>query len=356
MMVFALIIPVLLGMTGMAVDLGSYASDRRALQNAADSIALAAARDLPNAGQATVAAHQWADKNGIDWNQVTLDVTGGTTAPKVSVSISRTHSFAFVRMVGIGSRSVGAHAAAIKASFAGGSSIVPWSVLQSAVDAAPLNGGVVTLKYDSNNVTTGNFGTIQIDGGGSNVYQSDVMYGSTSAMCSVEVANCTTTSCPASYPDTCAETAPSCDGPDCQPQTGNMTGNTRDSVQFRLDHTSSSCDSFGEVFPTQDADGTYHLSPDCNPWTSGPGSCPTATSMCSRRVFIVPVISGFGNGSSDPVVVQQFALVFLEGFTGTCIGSSCDIQARFVKAEVTANGLAGVYDPTALIHFVRLVE
>ena len=41
--IVALLLPVLLGMAGMAVDIGSYASERRTLQNAADSIALAAA-------------------------------------------------------------------------------------------------------------------------------------------------------------------------------------------------------------------------------------------------------------------------------------------------------------------------
>jgi len=351
----ALLVPVLLGMAGMAVDLGNYASDRRGLQNAADSIALAAARDLPNAGQAEVAAHQWADKNGIDWNRVTLDISGGTTAPKVSVTIAKPHDFVFARLVGITSKDVSAHAAAIKASYGGGSGVVPWSVLQSTVDAAA-NGSVVTLKYDSNGVNTGNFGPIQIDGSGSSTYKSSVMYGSNSAVCSVGQADCTTAACPGTYPGTCAETAPSCDGPECQPQTGNMTGNTRTAVDFRINNTSASCDTFDEAFPT-DSNGDYYLSPNCNPWNSGPGSCPTATSLCSRRVMIIPVIDSFGNGSSDPIEIQSFALVFLEGYNGgSCTGSSCEIQARFVKTELTANGLAGVYDPNALIQFVKLVE
>ena len=52
LMMAALLLPVLLGMAGMAVDVGSYASDRRQLQNAADSIALAAAQELPDEGDA----------------------------------------------------------------------------------------------------------------------------------------------------------------------------------------------------------------------------------------------------------------------------------------------------------------
>lgn len=355
MMVFALALPVLLGMTGMAVDLGSYANDRRSLQNAADSIALAAARDLPDATAATASAQSWATKNGIDWSQVTLSITGGTTAPKVSVDISRRHNFAFVRMVGLSAQNVGAHAAAVKASFGGGAGIVPWAVTQATVDQAG-NGGVVTLKYDATGSNTGDFGAIQIDGSGAATYQNDVSYGSSSYLCAVTAPDCTTGACPGSYPNVCAETAPSCDGPECNPETGNMIGPTQRAVDFRTSHTISTCDTFAEAFPTQDADGTYHLAPGCNPWTSGAGYCAAATSLCSRRVAVIPVINGFGNGSSTDVTIQRFALVFLEGYTGSCQGNSCDIQARFVQADVTADALAGTYDPTALVHFEKLVE
>ena len=47
-MIAAGLLPVLLGMTGLAVDVGSYMSERRQLQNAADSIALAGAQELPD--------------------------------------------------------------------------------------------------------------------------------------------------------------------------------------------------------------------------------------------------------------------------------------------------------------------
>ena len=77
----------------------------------------------------------------------------------------------------------------------------------------------------------------------------------------------------------------------------------------------------------------------------------------SRRVIIIPVIDEFGNGSSDPVEIQRFALLFLEGYDdGKCSGNSCEIKARFVNADVTTGGLAGNFDPVANVHFAKLVE
>jgi hypothetical protein len=79
--------------------------------------------------------------------------------------------------------------------------------------------------------------------------------------------------------------------------------------------------------------------------------------MCSRRVFLIPIIDQFGNGSSDPLEIRGFALVYLEGYDGSCTGNSCDVRARFVRAEVTAAGFtAGDYDEDAFNHFVKLIE
>lgn len=98
----------------------------------------------------------------------------------------------------------------------------------------------------------------------------------------------------------------------------------------------------------------FSLDPNCNPWAGG--ACATNSSVCSRRIFLIPIVDGFGNGSSDPVTIIGFALVFLEGYDGSCSGSSCDIRARFVKADLTIGSFAGAYDPDAFNSFVRLTE
>ena len=211
------------------------------------------------------------------------------------------------------------------------------------------------MKYDATGANVGNFGAIRIDGAGASVYNNSVMYGSTTTACAVSAPNCTTGSCPGNYPNVCAETAPECDWPECTPQTGNLIGPTRTGVDFRMNNTSSTCDSFAEAFTM--LNGSYHLNPDCNPWLDGPGKCTTPTALCSRRVIIIPVVDTFGNGASQPATIQRFALIFLEGYdSGMCTGNSCEIKGRFVQADVNTGALAGTFDPTALVHFAKLVE
>jgi len=356
LIVFAGLLPVLLGMAGIAIDYGAYASERRHLQNSADAIALAAAQELPDEDAAMDVAEDWADRNGLDLADVSITVTGGSIDPQVRVEIVRPHSFAFMPILGVDQRDVGARAGAAKFSFGGAAGVVPWSITQATLDASP-PGTEVTIKYDSTGGNNGNFGAIRIDGNGASDYEDAAKYGSTTEVCAATTPGCSTSLCPGTN---CAETAPECDGPECQPKTGNMTGPTRDAVDFRMDHTSTSCDSFGEVFSTSPSGGTglYALNPDCNPWLD-PGQCPAAPSSapCSRRVIIIPVINSFGNGSSDPVTILRFALLFLEGYEGgKCSGNSCEIKARFVNAELTTGALAGSFDPDASVHFTKLIE
>ena len=122
----ALLAPLLLGMTGMAIDIGGYAGHKRHLQNAADSIALAAAQDLckvtcTDTSAATTTGNQWAVKNNINTSDATLTFSGGSTAPTVRATIQTNHSFAFMKILGVNSKGIGASAAAVKASFGGSS-------------------------------------------------------------------------------------------------------------------------------------------------------------------------------------------------------------------------------------------
>ncbi len=362
----ALLVPVLLGMTALAVDLGSYAGDRRKLQNAADAIALAAADDLctPNPAictdttTASTTAIAYATKNGISPGDLTVTFTGLTgpynasnPAPTARASIRRPHTFAFIRVLGITSRSVGASAAAVKTSPGGLAGLTPW-----AVTALPAPGTSVVLKFDSSggcqSTGPGNCGAMQFDfnqGSGAANYTNTIAHGSTSTICAQGVTTCTNTSpvCP-TY-DT------------CPPQTGNILGPTRNGVDFLVANTIASCNTFAQAFAGPDAYGKYTLNPDCNPWTAGPGGCPrpdpNPPPLCSRRVIIIPVVNGFGNGNAS-VTIVSFALFWLDGFgPGGCTqGNSCEIQGTYVKADMTVNALAGIYDPNSSMHFTRLTE
>lgn len=356
-MLAAATFPVLLGMTGMAVDVGTFYSERRHLQNSADSIALAAAQKLPDATAARLAGEEFASENGIALGDVTITINTAVNPPTARASINRNHDFAFVKVLGVDSKTVGAKATASKVSFGGGAGIVPWTITQATQDAATL-GSVVVMKYDATGGNTGNFGAIRIDGPGANVYNDSVKYGSDSFACAVSAPNCTPGACPGIYPTTCSENSPTCDGPDCTPQTGNLIGPTRTGVDFRMNNTSTTCDTFAEAFsPPDPVTGKSVINPNCNPWTDGPGKCATDTSICSRRVIIIPVVDDFGNGASNPATIQRFALIFLEGYdSGKCQGNNCEIKGRFVKVDINARALAGTYDPQALVHFSKLTE
>jgi hypothetical protein len=353
LLITALLLPVLLAMAGMAIDIGTYSAHRRSLQNAADGAALAGGQELPDASAATASALEYAADHGIDAGDVTVTVTGGTTEPRVRVVIDETHDFSFMQIVGIENRAVSAAAAAEKFSLGAGEGVVPWSIEEVFLDSIT-SGDEVIIKYDSSGASpgSGNFGAIRIDGSGANDYEYSAKYGARQAVCSVATPNCTVDQCPGG---SCPEDSDQCDGPECRPKTGNMTGPTKDAVDFRISNTSSGCDTFDEAFtPPPAGSDLYQLDATCNPWSGG--RCATNTSICSRRIFLVPIVDGFGSGSSDPTEIQSFALVFLEGYDGTCKGNSCDIRARFVKAQFTANFAAGDYDESAFTKYVKLVE
>src|SRR5256714_13648891 len=117
-----------------------------------------------------------------------------------------------------------------------------------------------------------------------------------------------------------------------------MTGLTRTGVYFIMNNTSASCYTFTEAFGTADSSGKYHLAQACNPWLAGQ-TCPQTATPCSRRVIIIPVVDSFGNGSS-PVTLQRFALVYLEGYSGSRTRNRRDILGAFVTPGSTTNALA----------------
>src|SRR6185295_6264498 len=90
----------------------------------------------------------WATKNGIPVSNVSINFSGGSTAPKVTVVVHKNHEFYFVRAVGITDKDVSARAASVKVSFGGGAGIVPWTVTQATVDGST-SGAEIVMKYDA---------------------------------------------------------------------------------------------------------------------------------------------------------------------------------------------------------------
>ena len=347
MMLAGLFIAVMAGAAAIAIDVGSYMSHRRSLQNDVDSIALAASLELPASDSAHAAANTWANKNGVDINSMTVTVIPQNVPsepnPKVTVEIEVGHNLTFSRIFGLDSAEITVTATAIITSPAGGDGVSPLSVTEAVLNGATL-GDEVVLKYDSNDISQGNTSPIRVDGPGSGAcnqqgdkYCAGLKSGSESVVCA---AGADPTYCTAS---SVVDTEP-----------GNKVGGTSDAINWRIDNTDVQCSEFeggNGVFeddPDTSEFGVYRIKPDCNPFVN--------SQYESHRVMIIPVIEELCNGSCE-VTIVNFALFFLEriGDDG-CTGNDCEVVGRFVTVNQNVGLLAGTYNEEAYNQFVRLVS
>jgi hypothetical protein len=315
---------VILGFAAMAIDVGLFMHEKRELQKAADAAALAGAQELPYSPvQAEQEAAEWAEKNGIDSDELEAIEIASTYAANdtITVEVKRDVSFVFGRVLGLTSDTIRADATARVGSPAEMAGLVPFGVLEEAITLTEST----VLKYDAKNVSHGNFGALGIDGPGAKIYGDTIEHGSETPLCSQSQ-------------ETCAD-------PTTETEPGNMTGPTRQAVNWRIDNTAPECDEFDEVF--QEVGGTYRFKGNCNPFLS-------VGSSDSSRVVIVPVIGELCKGHCD-VTILKFAMFFIDEL-GSCTGDSCEVTGRFVDAQANVEGLMGSLDPEGLIRLVRLVE
>ena len=327
LVLFVLALGVLLGFVAMSVDVGLILHERRSLQNAADAAALAGAIELPESQTlAGSKAQEWAENNGIDLgagDEITITVDPVTNA--VEVEVRREASFIFGRALGLTTVDVHASAVAQIGAPASLSGIMPFAVLEDAIDYTV---SPSTIKYDARNPTTGNFAPIRVDGSGSSIFEETVINGSENALCGLS--------------------QPTCTDPTVVTQTGNLVGGTRDGIKYRIRNTSTSCDEFDEVL-IPDGNGSYRVNGTCNPWTEGSNSL---------RLVLIPVIESFCNGSCT-VTILYFTGFFLDDFAQSqCKGNSCELTGTFVKTvfDPYNDAVLGIFDPDSGIKFVRLVE
>jgi len=326
----ALALFVVAGFAALAIDVGQAMHERRELQKAADAAALAGAGELPfSAGDALAIAQEWAEKNGIDvaGELSSVEVTS-THAPNdtITVQVERDVPYLFARVLGFDSQTIHATATARVGSPAAMAGLRPFGVLESAIDYS----GSTPLKYDSQNVTNGNFGAVAIDGNGASVYRNTIKYGSDTPVCAQGQLGCTNST---------IETEP-----------GNMTGPTRQGIDYLIDHTADACDEFDKVFVPDDGTpnpNDYTLTDRCNPFRPGGADD-------SQQFIVTPVIDHLCDGRCD-VTVLYFAVFFVENL-GSCTGNSCEVHGRFAKANVDVGGLIASYDEDSAISFVRLVD
>lgn len=170
---------VLLGMTALAVDVGSWFHDKRDLQAVVDSAALAGAQALPDdPAQARVLAVDYGSRNGVTIPAGAIDFSSHTVAnDTINVHLDRAAPGFFSKVFGIGSVDVGAQASARSDNVNAAKYVAPIVVnykhpmLQCS--PPPCNGATTITLADlhkpGSGDAAGSFGLIDLAGGNGSV-------------------------------------------------------------------------------------------------------------------------------------------------------------------------------------------
>ena len=132
---------VVVGFAALAIDIGFFTETRREVQNDADAVALASARELPQSEtEATNRAIEWADDNNVaasersssDW--ITFDdrCSGGSVASNLStatIRLVRNQTAFLARILGITDQNMHVCATAAKGKAKGSPDLLPWGIL-----------------------------------------------------------------------------------------------------------------------------------------------------------------------------------------------------------------------------------
>jgi Flp pilus assembly protein TadG len=147
-----LFLAVLLGLSGLVVDLGNGYFQRRQAQNIADAAALAGAEAIPS-GTWTTAAQSYAAKNDKAGDQVTVSSNG---TDSVTVTVSRSVPTFLLGIVGTGSLKVTSNATAtVEAIGQVNGHVAPYAVTTDAYA-----GGTGTTLFTQN--APGAYGTVDL--------------------------------------------------------------------------------------------------------------------------------------------------------------------------------------------------
>lgn len=309
---------VLLGMCAMAIDVGIWYQDKRAVQATADAAALAGASVLP-VGWATA---QTTASNEFTANKKTGDTATYTNAStltsndSVKVTVSRTQPSFFAKLLGKNNITISASAVATVKSIttmASNFDVMPWAVMQQDYTlggAYPIytdnthnaNNGAVSLPYQNGpNCPTPN---------GANPYRDEIS-GALDA-CSITV------------------------GQNIDVKSGNNTGPTAQGLNTRI----TTWKPFNQIVQLISLN-TY-----------------TVKDATSKQLVLVPVVTNlqggttWPNGSSAQIKVVGFAWFVIESCGPVASPSYCanndggQVNGRFVNLQDTdpANGLGG-YTP-----------
>jgi hypothetical protein len=341
----ALSFTAVMAFAALSIDIGFFTHTKTKLQADVDAMVLAGAQQLCSTTTCAdtardVAATLKAPNELTASDNVTISTSTDCSGQpiisynKISVRATRNDSSFIANLLGIHNVDISACATAGRFTFGGASGIRPFALEDNCITNIGYN-TVVTVKWDSSTTrncdsSTGNYAAVAIDGTGASIYRTTIKFGSDGLVCTDTTSGC----CP-TLEDGCAGVY------HIDTETGNMTGPTRDGVDYLISNTPSNCDTWDEV--TTDS---HDVEPACRPWVSGYTG--------ATRIIIIPVVDGlWDKGGRHTVTIKNFAVLFLEGYANGCTGNSCDISARFIK--MTATLPSAVLGPAGVLSNITVV-
>lgn len=311
---------VLLGMCGLAIDVGLWYQDKRSVQASADAAALAGASVLPVSwGTAQTTANNEFNTNKKTGDSVSIsNTTTLANNDSVQVTVTRTSPSFFAKLLGKNSVTVRASATATVKSInalAPSNRVMPWAVMRNDYvlggaypiytdNAHNANNGAVSLPYENGpNCPTPN---------GANPYRDEISGALTP--CGITL------------------------GQSIDVKSGNNTGPTAQGLNLRI----TTWKPFNQIVQLV-GNNTYTIIDDDSP-----------------QLVLIPVVTNLAggttwpNGSSTQIKVVGFAWFVIESCGPVTHPSYCsnadggEVNGRFVNIQDTDpfNGL-GSFDPNS---------
>lgn len=168
-----LVFTVLLGFTAYVVDIGIIYVEKVKLSNAIDSAVLAAILELPADDiKARNVGIEYLQKNNVDPSKVTITISADKKSIQM-IGVKNVNHF-FAPILGINSTNINAGTKAIIAPI----KAVTGGIRPFAVEEYNFSyGDVVMLKEGAGDGYHGNYGAVALGGRGSNVFESNALYG-----------------------------------------------------------------------------------------------------------------------------------------------------------------------------------
>lgn len=293
LIVMALGLSGLLAVAALVGDLGLMYLNKVEVANAADAAALAGIQELP-AGEekATALALEYGHKNRVE--DITVEVSPDQR--ELRVHARRTINLFFgARLFSINTSTAAAQAAARLEPVTGVKGIVPLGVPEQSF----VFGETYILKYGAGNAPEGEYhsgwyGILALQGPGAKLYEEDLKLGFNEEIKIGDILNI---------------------------QTGNISGNTFEGIQYRIDQCKHTPACTAEQY-----------SPDCT------------------RIILIPIISSYGD---KKVQVKGFSAFFVESVAG--MGNENYITGKFLQQYVVP-GTGSPAGPDNGVYVSRLIQ